>query len=166
MGQSSLTGSLLRMRGRAGCFTSRFCESGSWVAPSTHTWPTPFCPAPAHPPVCSWQVRSGDLAEPLELGPGDEVTFTIVEGADGSGHRISGENAGCGGPSSLLGWVAKWLSGCAWHSGRLMIISLQTSRRVRPPLSWRPALVAPVGGLPMASISGVLSLLYSHPVEF
>ncbi|KAI7835791.1 hypothetical protein COHA_010311 [Chlorella ohadii] len=35
------------------------------------------------------EVRSGDLHEPLQLAPGDKVTFTIVEGADGSDNRVS-----------------------------------------------------------------------------
>lgn len=35
------------------------------------------------------EVRSGDLAEPLELATGDTVTFTIREGDDGKEGRIS-----------------------------------------------------------------------------
>ncbi|GAB4820909.1 hypothetical protein N2152v2_007955 [Parachlorella kessleri] len=35
------------------------------------------------------EVRSGDLAEPLELAAGDKVTYTIKEGADGKDGRIS-----------------------------------------------------------------------------
>lgn len=35
------------------------------------------------------EVRSGDVAEPLELATGDQLTFTIVEGADGKGGRVS-----------------------------------------------------------------------------
>ncbi|EFN57958.1 hypothetical protein CHLNCDRAFT_30037 [Chlorella variabilis] len=34
------------------------------------------------------EVRSGDLAAPLQLSAGDKVTFTIVEGADGTDNRI------------------------------------------------------------------------------
>lgn len=36
------------------------------------------------------EVRSGDVAEPLQLAPGDNVVFTIQEGADGKDNRISG----------------------------------------------------------------------------
>ena len=36
------------------------------------------------------EVRSGDVHEPLQLATGDRVTFTIVEGADGSDNRVSG----------------------------------------------------------------------------
>lgn len=39
--------------------------------------------------VCT-EVRSGDVHEPLQLAAGDKVTFTIVEGADGSDNRVSG----------------------------------------------------------------------------
>ena len=39
--------------------------------------------------VCT-EVRSGDVHEPLQLAAGDKVTFTIVEGADGSSNRVSG----------------------------------------------------------------------------
>lgn len=35
------------------------------------------------------EVRSGDLTEPLQLTRGERVIFTITEGADGSGGRIS-----------------------------------------------------------------------------
>ncbi|KAL4447350.1 hypothetical protein ABPG77_007383 [Micractinium sp. CCAP 211/92] len=35
------------------------------------------------------EVRSGDVAEPLQLAPGDNVVFTIQEGADGKDNRIS-----------------------------------------------------------------------------
>jgi pyruvate kinase len=35
------------------------------------------------------EVRSGDLAEPLDLLPGDKYTFTIDEGANGQDGRIS-----------------------------------------------------------------------------
>ncbi|KAL4443531.1 hypothetical protein ABPG75_011268 [Micractinium tetrahymenae] len=35
------------------------------------------------------EVRSGDVVEPLQLSPGDQVVFTIQEGADGKGNRIS-----------------------------------------------------------------------------
>jgi pyruvate kinase len=35
------------------------------------------------------EVRSGDLAEPVDLIPGEEWTFTIKEGANGSNHTIS-----------------------------------------------------------------------------
>lgn len=35
------------------------------------------------------EVRSGDVAEPLQLAPGDAVVFTIQEGADGKDNRIS-----------------------------------------------------------------------------
>ena len=38
-------------------------------------------------------MRSGDLAEPLQLAAGDRVVFTIVEGADGRDGRISGGRA-------------------------------------------------------------------------
>ncbi len=41
-------------------------------------------------PLMPAEVRSGDLHEPLQLAPGDKVTFTIVEGADGSDNRVSG----------------------------------------------------------------------------
>lgn len=36
------------------------------------------------------EVRSGDVAEPLQLAAGDRVVFTIQEGADGKDNRISG----------------------------------------------------------------------------
>lgn len=36
------------------------------------------------------EVRSGDVPAPLELAPGDRLTFTTVEGADGSGNRVLG----------------------------------------------------------------------------
>lgn len=35
------------------------------------------------------EVRSGDLVEPLEMAPGDEFIFTIAEGANGTGRRVS-----------------------------------------------------------------------------
>jgi pyruvate kinase len=35
------------------------------------------------------EVRSGDLVEPLEMVPGETFTFTIEEGANGTGRRIS-----------------------------------------------------------------------------
>lgn len=35
------------------------------------------------------EVRSGDVAEPLQLAAGDRVVFTIQEGADGKDNRIS-----------------------------------------------------------------------------
>ena len=35
------------------------------------------------------EVRSGDLAEPAELVPGDKWTFTITEGENGGNRRIS-----------------------------------------------------------------------------
>ncbi|PRW56390.1 plastidial pyruvate kinase 2-like isoform A [Chlorella sorokiniana] len=35
------------------------------------------------------EVRSGDVHEPLQLAAGDRVTFTILEGADGSDNRVS-----------------------------------------------------------------------------
>ena len=47
-------------------------------------------PKKKHDPLRGWQVRSGDLAEPLELAAGDIVTYTIKEGADGKDGRISG----------------------------------------------------------------------------
>ena len=36
------------------------------------------------------EVRSGDLAEPLELNKGDKLTFTIREGATGEGRGVRG----------------------------------------------------------------------------
>jgi pyruvate kinase len=35
------------------------------------------------------EVRSGDIAEPIEMKPGQKYTFTIQEGADGRNGRIS-----------------------------------------------------------------------------
>ncbi|KAK9908980.1 hypothetical protein WJX75_005511 [Coccomyxa subellipsoidea] len=35
------------------------------------------------------EVRSGDLAEPIDMKPGDKYTFTIEEGANGTDGRIS-----------------------------------------------------------------------------
>lgn len=35
------------------------------------------------------EVRSGDLAEPIDMRPGEEYVFTTEEGANGAGGRIS-----------------------------------------------------------------------------
>ena len=58
--------------------------------------------------ACGVQVRSGDLAEPLELGAGDEVVFTIVEGEDGRDRRISGEEAP--GVTLVIAWQSESLA--------------------------------------------------------
>lgn len=93
------------------------------------------------------EVRSGDVAEPLQLAPGDAVVFTIQEGADGKDNRISG--------GERLGQLAPpccSVGGCTWGS-------LQPSATEQHPgfpapcsgrssqlwtcCSWPPALLAP-----------------------
>lgn len=60
------------------------------------------------------EVRSGDLAAPLQLSAGDKVTFTIVEGADGTDNRIGGGVARlCMGRQPL---AAVALQGPAWQA--------------------------------------------------
>lgn len=75
-------------------------------------------PLPRRPRPRCVQVRSGDLHEPLELAAGDIVTFTIVEGEDGKGGRISGGCRGMG-LGGMGGAAVDWERGgcgvgCAW----------------------------------------------------
>jgi hypothetical protein len=51
------------------------------------------------------EVRSGDLVEPIDMAPGDELTFTIEEGANGAGKRW--DECGVGLGLELVGFELK-----------------------------------------------------------
>jgi hypothetical protein len=77
------------MRGAAGAEGKRRSRGAGAGGPEGGVEGLRRAPHPHPPHAQGPEVRSGDLAEPIDMAVGQRYTFTIEEGANGKGGRIS-----------------------------------------------------------------------------